>query len=56
MDLSNFELDDTELEKVISLCKERSTPSPGALYQIFLFDVRPEPPVIGRASCTNVEQ
>lgn len=56
MDLSNFELDDTELEKVICLCKERSTPSPGAIYQLFLFDVRPSPPVIGRATCTNSGQ
>lgn len=56
MDLSNFELDDTELEKVISLCKEKSTPSPGAMYQLFLFDVRPNPPVIGRGSHTNSGQ
>lgn len=56
MDLSNFELDDTELEKVISLCKERSTPSPGAMYQLFLFDVSPTPPVIVRANRTNSGQ
>lgn len=40
MDLSQFELNDTELDEVTRLCRDRSAVSLAALYHLFLLDVR----------------